>query len=219
MRGFPVLVLAFLLACPAALGQIFPPPIAPAQPSVGAPAPPSGPSAPLHSIPTRSLAALATFVPVDALAHQDDFWSNMLVGDANHNGREEVVIRYTPVTSGQNQIVFYEDDGTGHFDQVFQFDRDDRGVLALGDVDQDGLSDLFFEEAIGPCNHRFVRYEASSPSGFPDHEVWSARKEGNVVDMTAVIADVDGDGLLEFVTSDADFNCTPSQLKVFEARA
>jgi hypothetical protein len=64
-----------------------------------------------------------------------------------------------------------------------------------------------------------VRWEASSPSGFPDHEVWSAPKEGNVVDMNAVIADVDGDGRLELVTTDSNFSCTPSQLKVFETRA
>jgi hypothetical protein len=159
----------------------------------------------------------ASFQIVDQLAHQDDFWSNMLVGDANHNHRQEIVLRSKPVDGGPSKFVFYEDDGSGHFDRVWSIDEPDGGLLAMGDIDGDGLTDLFTERALGICNHEFVRYEASSPSGFPDHIVWTGQKEGNVIDFNATIADVDGDGILELVTSDNNFTCLPTSLKVFES--
>jgi len=160
----------------------------------------------------------ASFQIVDQLAHQDDFWANMLVGDANHNGRQEIVLRSTPVEGGPGKFVFYEDDGTGHFDAVWSINEPEGGLLAMGDIDGDGLTDLFIENDIGVvCNHEFVRYEASSPSGFPDHIVWTAPKEGDVIDFNATIADVDGDGTLEFVTSDNTLGCLPTSLKVFES--
>jgi hypothetical protein len=158
-----------------------------------------------------------SFQIVDRLAHQDDFWQNMLVGDANHNHRQEIVLRSKPVDGGPSKFVFYEDDGNGHFDLVWSIDEPDGGLLAMGDIDGDGLTDLFTERAVGICNHEFVRYDASSPSGFPDHIVWTGQKEGNVVDFNATIADVDGDGILELVTSDNNFNCLPTSLKVFES--
>ena len=158
-----------------------------------------------------------SFQIVDQLNHQDDFWSNMLVGDANHNGRQEIVLRSKPVNGGRSKFVFYEDDGTGHFDPVWSIDEPDGGLLAMGDIDGDGLTDLFIERAVGTCNLEFVRYEASSPSGFPDHIVWTGQKEGNVTDFNATIADVDGDGILELVTSDNNFTCLPTSLKVFES--
>ena len=158
-----------------------------------------------------------SFQIVDRLNHQDDFWSNMLVGDANHNGRQEIVIRSKPVSGGRPKFIFYEDDGTGHFDPVWSIDEPDGGLLAMGDIDGDGLTDLFIERAVGICNHEFVRYEASSPSGFPDHIVWTGQKEGNVTDFNATIADVDGDGILELVTTDNNFTCLPTSLKVFES--
>jgi hypothetical protein len=159
----------------------------------------------------------ASFQIVDRLAHQDDFWSNMLVGDANHNGRQEIVLRSKPVDGGRGKFVFYEDDGTGHFVPVWSIHEPDGGLLAMGDIDGDGLTDLFTERAVDVCNHEFVRYEASSPSGFPDHIVWTGQKEGNVIDFNATIADVDGDGILELVTSDNNFTCLPTSLKVFES--
>jgi hypothetical protein len=155
---------------------------------------------------------------VDTLAHQDDFWSNMLVGDANHNHRQEIVVRAKPVDGGESKFVFYEDDGTGHFDPVWSIDEPDGGLLAMGDIDGNGLTDLFIERSTGiVCHDEYVRYEASSPSGFPDHIVWTAPKEGNVVDFNATIADVDGDGILELVTTDNNFTCLPTSLKVFES--
>jgi hypothetical protein len=159
----------------------------------------------------------ASFQIVDQLAHQDDFWSNMLVGDANHNHRQEIVLRSKPVDGGPSKFVFYEDDGTGHFDPVWSIDEPDGGLLAMGDIDGDGLTDLFTERSLGFCNDQYVRYEASSSSGFPDHIVWTGQKEGNVTDFNATIADVDGDGILELVTSDNNFNCLPTSLKVFES--
>jgi hypothetical protein len=159
----------------------------------------------------------ASFQIVDRLAHQDDFWQNMLVGDANHNHRQEIVLRSKPVDGGRSKFVFYEDDGNGHFNPVWSIDEPDGGLLAIGDIDGDGLTDLFTERALGICNHEFVRYEASSPSGFPDHIVWTGQKEGNVIDFNATIADVDGDGILELVTSDNNFTCLPTSLKVFES--
>jgi FG-GAP-like repeat len=161
----------------------------------------------------------ASFQIVDQLpAHQDDFWANMLVGDANHNGRQEIVVRSTPVNGGRSKFIFYEDDGTGHFDPVWSIGEPDGGLLAMGDIDGDGLTDLFIERDTGVvCHDEFVRYEASSPSGFPDHIVWTAPKEGNVIDFKATIADVDGDGILELVTTDNTLSCLPTSLKVFES--
>ena len=175
-----------------------------------------GPSVvPLTSGGSSSL--VQTFQVVDALPHQDDFWSNMLVADANHNGRQEIVIHYAPVPNGPKKIVFFEDDGSGHFVRVHTIDLDDGGVLAIGDVDGDGLTDLFFERALGSCNHQYVRWESSSPNGFPDHKVWSAQKEGNVVDFRGTLADTDGDGLQELVVGDDNFTCTATSLKIFES--
>jgi hypothetical protein len=165
-----------------------------------------------------SQADVQSFQVVDQIDHQDDFWQNMLVGDANHNGLQEIVIYNVPASgTGQNAIEFFEDDGTGQFHLVWSIPLADGGVLAMGDIDDDGLTDLFFERSIGSCNHQFVRWEASSPNGFPDHEVWSATKEGNVVDFLGFITDIDGDGLKEFVTADNNFTCLPTSLKVFES--
>jgi len=162
----------------------------------------------------------SSFEVVDRLRHQDDQWMNSLVGDADHDHRQEIVLRYWPVAgqSGTKSFLFYEDQGSGQFDPVHAIPEEDGGLLAMGDVDGDGLTDLFFEHSLGPCQNEFVRMEASSPSGFPDHVVWTAPKEGNVIDFRATIADVDGDGLLELVTSDDNFNCpSTTRLKVFES--
>src|SRR5919198_1093093 len=80
----------------------------------------------------------ASFRIVDRLAHQDDFWSNMLVGDANHNGRQEIVVRSKPVEGGRSKFVFYEDNGNGHFDPLWSIHEPDGGLLAIGDIDGDG---------------------------------------------------------------------------------
>ena len=162
----------------------------------------------------------SAFELVDRLRHHDDAWMNILVGDADHDHRQEIVIRFVPVSGqpGVRSFIFYEDDGTGRFDQVYAIPEFSGGLLAMGDVDGDGLTDLFYERSLGACNLQFVRMEASSPSGFPDHVVWTAPKEGNVIDFKATIADVDGDGLRELVTGDSDFTCgSGSKLKVFES--
>lgn len=207
--------MSFLLACSLALqlgsapaaSFTFPPPLYPLGNSQPRPASGAGnsPGAP--------------FQPTQEIAHQDDFWSNMLVGDADHDGRQEIVVRYVSSggPGGVQQVFFYEDDGSGHFTRVYQFPLQDGGLLAMGDVDGDGLTDLFYERALGICHHQFVRREASAPGGFPDHEVWAGPKQGNVVDFTAFLADSDGDGLKELVTSDNDLSCGGTALEVFES--
>lgn len=179
---------------------------------------PSRGAAPLPALGAGSSPG-ASFHVTQQIAHQDDFWSNMLAGDADHDGRQEFVVRYASSggPGGTQTVMFYEDDGLGTFARVHMFPLPDGGLLAMGDVDQDGLTDLFYERALGFCQHEFVRREASSPGGFPDHEVWSAPKEGNVVDFCAFLADSDGDGLQELVTSDNTFSCLPTSLKVFES--
>ena len=200
-----------LLAAATAFAQTYPPPIRSPQGQTV-----FGPLT-LPAGGANDLSKEQSFQIVERLNHQDDFWSNMLVGDANHNHRQEIVLRSKPVDGGRSKFIFYEDDGTGHFDPVWSIDEPDGGLLAMGDIDGDGLTDLFIERALGICNHEFVRYEASSPSGFPDHIVWTGQKEGNVTDFNATIADVDGDGILELVTSDNNFTCLPTSLKVFES--
>ena len=179
------------------------------------------PQWPLGTGPSRGLAAGQPadgqlFKEVDQLGHQDDFWQSSLIGDADHDGLAEVVLRVVPVGGGTNSIVFYEDDGAGQYNQAFAFTLADGGLLAIGDVDKDGLTDLFLERALGFCNHQFVWMEASSPAGFPDHEVWTAKKEGNTMDFRGAIADVDGDGRREFITADDNFSCLPTTLKIYE---
>jgi hypothetical protein len=192
-----------VLAAGAAGAQTWPPPVWP----LGRDAP---------HVPGTA-AEGAAFQVVDALGHQDDFWLNSLVGDADHDGRQEIILRELPVGGGPTRIVFHEDDGTGQFSEVFSFPFGDGGLLAIGDVDKDGLTDLFLERALGFCQHEFVWRESLTPAGFPAQEVWTSPKEGNVVDFRGVIVDVDKDGLREFVTADANFTCIPSSLKLFEA--
>jgi hypothetical protein len=216
--SFVLLVLVAMSSGAAA--QTYPHPIIqPGAPRVMKDLVPHLPRAASRATSGGSQAAVQSFQIVDSLDHQDDFWQNMLVGDANHNGLQEIVIYYVPAggSGGQNSIEFFEDDGTGHFHNVWSIPLADGGVLAMGDVDDDGLTDLFFERALGSCNHQFVRWEASSPNGFPDHEVWSATKQGNVVDFRGFITDIDGDGVKEFVTADDNFTCQPTSLKVFES--
>lgn len=159
----------------------------------------------------------AGFQVVDKLGHQDDFWSNMLAGDADRDGLQEFVLREVPATGGAGSIVFHEDDGRGQFDVAARLPFGDGGLLALGDVDGDGLSDLFLERALGPCQHEYVWLEASAPGGFPDHEAWSRPKLGDVTDFRAALGDSDGDGRREFITSDNSFGCAPGALVVFES--
>jgi hypothetical protein len=202
--------LIILLAPATAFAQTYPPPIRTPQGQMllGPLTLPAGGA-------SDSTTALS-FQIVDRLAYQDDSWSTMLVGDANHNGRQEFVIRSVPLSgSGPKKFVFFEDDGNGHFDPVWSIDEPDGGLLAMGDIDGDGLTDLFTERVLGFCNVEFVRYEASSPSGFPDHIVWTRQKEACGTDFNATIADVDGDGILELVTSDNDDGA--ASLKVFES--
>src|SRR6266540_2897103 len=204
--------LVILLAPAAAFAQTYPPPIRTPEGQMlfGPLTLPAGGA----SDSTKA----QSFQIVDRLNHQDDFWSNMLVGDANHNHRQEIVLRSTPVNGGRSKFIFYEDDGTGHFDPVWSIDEPDGGLLAMGDIDGDGLTDLFIERDTGVvCNDELVRYEAYSPSGFPDHIVWTGQKAGNVIDFNATIPDVDGGVILEFVTSDNNLSCLPTTLKVFES--
>jgi hypothetical protein len=84
-------------------------------------------------------------------------------------------------------------------------------------VDQDGLTDLFCERAVGPCNHEYFRLESDAPSGFPAKEVWSAEKQGNTVDWHGTLADLDGDGNRELIVSDNDFGCAITSIKAFES--
>ena len=160
------------------------------------------------------------FEVVDQLPRHDE-GSSILVGDADHDHRQEIVLHFLPVVAGQppvKRFVFNEDDGMGQFNPVHTIlEPNGSKLLAMGDIDGDGLTDLFYERSLGTCNNQFVRMEASSPSGFPDHVVWTTPKHGNVWDFHATIADVDGDGLQEFVTSDTDFFCSATRLKVFES--
>jgi hypothetical protein len=209
----PVAIASILLAPAAAFAETYPPPIRMPEGQML-----FGPLT-LAAGGVSDSTKAASFQIVDRLNYQDYFWQNMLVGDANHNGRQEIVLRSVPVNGGPGgKFIFYEDDGTGHFDPVWSIDEPQGGLLAMGDIDGDGLTDLFIERDIGVlCGDEFVRYEASSPSGFPDHIVWTGQKEGNVIDFNATIADVDGDGILELVTSDNNLSCLPTTLKVFES--
>jgi hypothetical protein len=145
-----------------------------------------------------------------------------LAGDADHDEHWELAL--TP--NAGRIAVFFEENDAGGFDPVARFsvgpERVVQGnavLLAMGDVDGDGLTDLFFERPIPGCSGclEYVRMEASTPSGFPDHVVWTHPKEGIGFDTGAFIADTDGDGLLEFVVSDNDACCVGSSLKVFES--
>jgi len=178
------------------------------------------PSSPRACAPWRSQPLGHSFGVVEELAHQDNAFQNLLTGDANHNGLQEIVTHYTPTdgSGGEEAFLFFEDDGTGQFHLVDSIPLAAAGLLAMGDIDGDGLTDLFFERSLGPCHSEFVRWEASSPDGFPDHEVWSAPKEGDVIDFRGIIADTDGDGLSELIVADNSFGCGTTSLKIFEAR-
>jgi hypothetical protein len=148
-----------------------------------------------------------------------------LAGDANHDGHWEFLL--TP-NAGRVGVFFQEND-EGGFDQVARFSagptpyvQGDAVFLAMGDVDGDGLTDLFFERPISGCPGclEYVRMEASTPAGFPDHVVWTYPKEGIGFDWGGFIADTDGDGLPEFIVTDNDSGCAfcvGSSLKVFKS--
>ena len=153
------------------------------------------------------------------LGPQNSFWSNMLTSDADHDGLREFVLNVDPKDGSASRVEFFEEDGSGGFRSVHQIPLTDGGPLAVGDIDGDGLTDLFVERAIGTCNHRYLRFEAASPDGFPSVLVWSGKKDGDVTDFQAVIADSDQDGTLEFITSDNGLGCARSSLKVFRPGA
>jgi hypothetical protein len=200
-----------------ATAQSYSPPVVHSRAELSAPI--MSPRASAQRSVSRSQTLTQSFGVVEELEHQDNFWQNMLTGDANHNGLQEIVTHYVPIdgAGGEEAFLFFEDDGTGQFHLVHSIPLAAGGLLAMGDIDGDGLTDLFFERNVGECDNEYVRFEASSPDGFPDHEVWSAPKEGDVVDFRGTIADTDGDGLLEFITSDGAFTCGTTSIKIFEA--
>ena len=113
--------LVILLAPAAAFAQTYPPPIRTPQGQMllGPLTLPAGGA----NDSTKNSTKAQSFQIVDRLNHQDDFWANMLVGDANHNGRQEIVLRSTPVDGGRSKFIFYEHDGT-RFVLVFEpFER------------------------------------------------------------------------------------------------
>jgi len=65
---------------------------------------------------------------------------------------------------------------------------------------------------------QFVRWEASSASGFPDHETWQTPKTGSGFNTPGTIADLDGDDIPELVTAD-NTTGSGSKLQVYEAAA
>lgn len=159
-----------------------------------------------------------SFTPVDSLLREDDFWSNMLVSDADHDGFQEIVICHNPDGIGPSYIVFYEENGQGLFDAVFGAPvNGNLGLLAIGDVDDDGLTDLFIEHLSYRLESRYIRFESNTPQEFPKKKIWQGLKEGNVVNYRGFIADSDGDGSKEFIVSDIDLGFSTSRVKVFEA--
>lgn len=148
----------------------------------------------------------------------------ILSGDADHDGKREFVFGRYPGRDG----AFFEEDSTGGFESVARFfigKQSGENLLAMGDIDGDGLTDLFFERLTPPCTsippcYEYVRLEASVPSGFPDHVVWTYPKHGFSLDLQGFIVDSDGDGLPELIVTDNDSGCgfcSGSGVKVFES--
>jgi hypothetical protein len=140
--------------------------------------------------------------------------SDLLVSDADHDGRQEFVTAFAPYPGPARKFVFFEDDGTGSFAPTWTV-RGPGNPIAIGDVDGDGLTDFFFVRW-SSSSLDYVRWEACSPSGFPDHETWTAPKLGGVANYAGTIGDIDGDGIPELITADNGFG-GGSKLLVYEA--
>jgi hypothetical protein len=162
-----------------------------------------------------SFSLTAQFQVVQTLPHVGETLSE-IVGDADHDGRQDVVLS-VPSPSGGSLVVFYEDTGHGIFREVYSFpvQLGSSSLLAMGDVDTDGLTDLFFLEWLG-TTFMYTWRESSTPDGFPDHNVWAVPKEGITTDIGAVLADSDADGRLEFIFIDASPFVSP-MVRIYEA--
>lgn len=140
------------------------------------------PQPPLHDATLDSLQQVGTF----------GFSSSgfLVFGDANHDGRNELILRsLTPENNDLTQV--FETQTLGQYDLVAEFP----GVmpLALGDIDQDGRADLVAGRGQG-----VAVYESPSETEYPLNLVWQSPPI-SAYEGVASIADTDGDGLYEIV--------------------
>jgi len=114
-----------------------------------------------------------------------------LFGDTDHDGQNELILRgSTASREGVLRILELQGDPAA-FEVAFE--GPDLTPLAVGDLDQDGKSDLVVQES----GWVFV-YESLDSHSHPTQLVWQSPQISNVLGFSE-IADTDSDGQLEIV--------------------
>jgi hypothetical protein len=119
-------------------------------------------------------------------------WRAMAFGDTDHDGRNEAVF-YWQGPSFDWHYVILEEQGNNVYSQ--EYVGADLIPWAIGDLDQDGKSEL-----IGEFSYYVQVYESVGATTYPTQLVWSSPALTNVEGFTTV-ADTDRDGRMEIIHS------------------
>ncbi|MEW6685369.1 MAG: FlgD immunoglobulin-like domain containing protein [Candidatus Edwardsbacteria bacterium] len=123
----------------------------------------------------------------------------LLVYDCNHNGLNEVITSYYDTTAGIFVVDFFEHQGNNQYQRVFTLLGDVGGAPDVGDIDEDGLTDLV---VIYLTKDKTVWvYESPAPDSFPSLRVWGSDPIYSGGTDFCIAPDLDQDGKKEIAVS------------------
>ena len=128
--------------------------------------------------------------------------------DLDHDNLREFILLEL---LGDSQTEFYESVGDDAFELVHALDA--KAVVEAGDLDEDGLADLLVQDLDGFDSY-YRLYESTSSDTYPTEIVWEV-----LIGAPGVVpgfADVDGDGMREFVQAGIPERLAQFHLRIFE---
>jgi PQQ-like domain/FG-GAP-like repeat len=137
---------------------------------------------------TYPLIPVAVFPIADEVDYRD-----YCIGDTDGDGIPERWVYHSD--HSVSWVSAYENQGQNRYSEVFRSEELNRYPLAAGDIDQDGLGDLFIQNS-----YQILWYEADTPGGFPSQLVTTLSIDHNDRG-SAQLADLDGDGWDELVVA------------------